>query len=237
MVTDDTQSEDDLAERLAAVEELLAEDPVAGIKALDALGLDPDDSVDRYLRAAGQWLTVGAEIAEPLLKALIVEDPSFTDAHYALGGVYEDLGEPDASARHFLAVLALDTADEQEAASEEAEAGIVTAAERALASLPVELQERLGNVAIVVESRPHWDIVADGFDPRALGMFEGPDDYAQRALQLAPMTSRIVLFAANLLISFDDPDELAEEVRVTVLHEIGHYFGLDEDDVAELGLA
>ncbi|MCA9663920.1 MAG: metallopeptidase family protein, partial [Myxococcales bacterium] len=84
--------------------------------------------------------------------------------------------------------------------------------------------------------RPHWDVVADGFDPRALGMFEGPDDFGQRILELAPMTSRIVLFTANLVASFADPEDLEEEVRVTVLHEVGHYFGLDEDGVAALGL-
>ncbi len=238
MVTDENLSEEEQAEQLAAIEEQLAEDPSAALAALDALGLDPDDSADRYLRAAAIWLTSGAEEAEPLLKALIVDDPSFADAHYALAGVYEDLGEPVLSARHLIAVLALDAAEDEEsdAIGDAEEAKIVAAAEVALASLPEELCERLGNVAVMVETRPHWDIVAEGFDPRALGMFEGPDDYGQRALEVAPMTSRIVLYTANLVVSFADPEELEEEVRVTVLHEIGHYFGLDEDGVAELGL-
>jgi len=238
VMDDETLSEEELAEKLAAIEEMLADDPDAAVEALDALGLAPEDSTDRYLRAAAIWLSNGAEEAEPLLKGLIVEDPSFADAHYALAGVYEDLGEPVLSARHMIAVLALDAAEDEEssAVGEAEEAKIVAAAEAALGSLPEELCERLGNVAVVVETRPHWDIVVDGFDPRALGMFEGPDDYGQRVLEIAPMTSRIVLYTANLVISFSDPEELEEEVRVTVLHEIGHYFGLDEDGVAELGL-
>ncbi|RPI57721.1 MAG: hypothetical protein EHM50_11480, partial [Lysobacterales bacterium] len=53
-------------------------------------------------------------------------------------------------------------------------------------------------------------------------------------LALAP--TRIVLFCSNLLVGFPDRDELAEQIEITILHEIGHFFGLDEDAVARLGL-
>jgi predicted Zn-dependent protease with MMP-like domain len=45
-----------------------------------------------------------------------------------------------------------------------------------------------------------------------------------------------VLFVNNLLADFPDDDTLREEVEITLLHEIGHYFGLDEDDMVRLGL-
>ena len=51
-----------------------------------------------------------------------------------------------------------------------------------------------------------------------------------------PAPTRIVLFWTNLLDVADDDDSLAEEVETTVLHEIAHYFGLDEEQVAALGL-
>jgi predicted Zn-dependent protease with MMP-like domain len=227
-----------LAEQLAEIEAQIAEDPAAAMAALERLGDVADSLEGRYLRATATWATTGAEAAEVLLKGLIVEDPGFADAHYALAGVYEDLEDHESMVRHFLAVLALDAADDQarELVGEAEEEQIVAAAEGALDALPEELKQRLGNVAVVVETRPHWDVVGDGFDPRALGMFEGPDDFGQRILELAPMTSRIVLFTANLVASFADPEDLEEEVRVTVLHEVGHYFGLDEDGVAALGL-
>jgi predicted Zn-dependent protease with MMP-like domain len=51
-----------------------------------------------------------------------------------------------------------------------------------------------------------------------------------------PAPTRIVLYACNLLAEFPDPVDLQEQVEITVLHEVGHYFGLDEDDMERLGL-
>jgi len=48
--------------------------------------------------------------------------------------------------------------------------------------------------------------------------------------------TRIVLFAENLALDFPDADDFEKQVRITVLHELGHYFGLDEDDMVRLGL-
>jgi predicted Zn-dependent protease with MMP-like domain len=99
------------------------------------------------------------------------------------------------------------------------------------------------DVPVALEPRPNQGLVADGFDPRALGLFEGIDDQGQRSVGdmmgergdlLRP--TRIVLFYANLLATCASGEELAKEVVVTVLHEIGHFFGLDEDGVAALGL-
>ena len=78
-------------------------------------------------------------------------------------------------------------------------------------------------------------LVREGFDPRALGLFEGHTDGDVSSVVLAP--TRIVLFYANLLAACDDADMLSEQIEVTVLHEIGHFFGLDEEGVAALGLA
>ena len=78
------------------------------------------------------------------------------------------------------------------------------------------------------------DIIADGFDPRLLGLFQGtpmPEDGA-----LAPSVTNILLFKRNLERFAEDEEHLAEEVRITVLHETAHYFGLDEDDLAAIGL-
>jgi predicted Zn-dependent protease with MMP-like domain len=105
-----------------------------------------------------------------------------------------------------------------------------------LASLPGDVGARLANVAVVVMDRPPREVVAEGFDPRAYGLFEGPTDAAEWDAPIGP--TRVVLFVANLVADFgDDDDRIAEETRTTVLHEIGHYFGLDEDEVADLGLA
>jgi len=73
-------------------------------------------------------------------------------------------------------------------------------------------------------------------DPRSLGLFEGPSDRERSLGEASDRPTRIVLYSANLLGSSDDADELRYEVEVTVRHEIGHFFGLEEDDLERLGL-
>src|SRR5581483_10836229 len=86
---------------------------------------------------------------------------------------------------------------------------------RALDSLPPAIAARLENVAIVVEEE----------DPDVLGVFR-EEPY---------LPAQIAIFRRPLQESFPDAGELQEEIRVTVLHELAHYFGMDEDQIADLG--
>jgi len=98
---------------------------------------------------------------------------------------------------------------------------------RALRSLPPELQAAVRNVEIAVEEE-HPD------DPDLFGLYEGvplPD----RGDWAGTMPDRIRIFRRPLVESFPDVRELEEEIRITVLHELGHYFGLDEDELDKLG--
>jgi predicted Zn-dependent protease with MMP-like domain len=88
----------------------------------------------------------------------------------------------------------------------------------ALAELPPELARGLQNVAIVIEEE-RTD------DPGLYGLWEA-DEY---------MPDKITIFRRPLQRSFPDEDELREEIRITVLHELAHYFGIDEDRLEELG--
>jgi predicted Zn-dependent protease with MMP-like domain len=89
---------------------------------------------------------------------------------------------------------------------------------RALDSLPPEIARRLENVAVVVEDE-HPD------DPDLFGLFQ-EEPY---------MPAKITIYRLPLEESFPDPQELEDEIRITVLHELAHYFGIDEDRIAELG--
>jgi predicted Zn-dependent protease with MMP-like domain len=91
---------------------------------------------------------------------------------------------------------------------------------RALDSLPPQLAERLRNVAVVVEDE-------DPDDPDLFGLF--------REEPYLPAT--IAIYRRPLEEAFADPDELEREIRITVLHELGHYFGLEEDELGDLGYA
>jgi len=98
---------------------------------------------------------------------------------------------------------------------------------RALDVLPPELARALENVAVVVREE-HPD------DPDLFGLYEGVplperDDWAGR------LPDQITIYRRPLEESFADPRELEDEIRKTVLHELAHLFGLDEDRIAELG--
>ena len=102
-----------------------------------------------------------------------------------------------------------------------------THVERAIASLPPELREAVQNVDISVE-----DELPE--DPDCFGLYEGVP-LPERGDWAGAMPDRIRIFRLPLVESFPDPDELEREIRITVLHELAHYFGIDEDRLEDLG--
>ena len=76
----------------------------------------------------------------------------------------------------------------------------------------------------------------DGVDPRLLGMFSGVSMPHQSTLGGASFPNVITLFQRNLEAETDDDAELQEQIRITVIHETAHYFGLSDDDLERLGL-
>jgi predicted Zn-dependent protease with MMP-like domain len=91
-------------------------------------------------------------------------------------------------------------------------------------------------VAVLIDDRPSELLVRDGVDPRLLGMFSGVSMPDQSTLGGAPFPSVINLFQRNLEGEADDDAELTEQIRITVIHETAHYFGLSDDDLERLGL-
>ena len=97
----------------------------------------------------------------------------------------------------------------------------------ALDGLPPEIAAALRNVAVVVEDE-HPD------DPDLFGLYEGIP-LPERGNDAGALPDTITIYRRPLEDSYPDPSELRDEIRITVLHELGHYFGLDEDRIAELG--
>jgi predicted Zn-dependent protease with MMP-like domain len=71
-------------------------------------------------------------------------------------------------------------------------------------------------------------------DPDCFGLYEGVP-LPERGDWAGAMPDRIRIFRLPLVESFPDPDELEREIRITVLHELAHYFGIDEDRLEDLG--
>ena len=103
-----------------------------------------------------------------------------------------------------------------------------------LDELPEQLRERARAVPVTFERVPNAGLQADGIAADTLGLFVGPD-FAEE--QSVPMPPQIILFLENLWDQAEqDEDWFLDEVATTYLHELGHYLGLDEDDLFERGL-
>jgi predicted Zn-dependent protease with MMP-like domain len=224
---------------LEEFEELFETDPETAFDLARKLQGEVSEHPDvKLARIRAVWALHGADAARSALLELTREQPDFADAHHILALVYEELGDQRGQVEESLSVLALDAAQDAAEGLDPAssEDFIVQAAEQALERLPSPFRERLQGVPILIEPRPSRALVEQGFDPRALGLFDGPIDEERAFGEANEQPTRIVLYSANLLASFPDPDELRYEVEVTVRHEIGHFFGLEEDDLERLGL-
>ena len=95
----------------------------------------------------------------------------------------------------------------------------------AIDDLPPEIAAALENVAVVIEDE-HPD------EPDLFGWYDGLGPGRDHA---GALPDRIVIYRRPLEEAFPDRQELEREIRITVLHEVGHFFGLDEDRIRELG--
>ncbi len=110
---------------------------------------------------------------------------------------------------------------------------------RVIDKLPKEFREQLRNLELVVETRPSKELLlAESLDPREdtlYGIYQGVPLPDRSALDPPLLPDKITIFAEPLLEDFPDLSELREEIRLTVLHEIAHYFGMDEEEIEDLG--
>jgi predicted Zn-dependent protease with MMP-like domain len=111
------------------------------------------------------------------------------------------------------------------------------AAERALAAIPAEFRPHLENVLVVVRPRPDRKLMREYDVPDdILGLYVGcplDEKFADQAP--ASLPDQIFIFRDNLCEMCETREELIDEIRITVLHEVGHHLGMDEDRLADLG--
>jgi predicted Zn-dependent protease with MMP-like domain len=112
-------------------------------------------------------------------------------------------------------------------------ANVVAATQR---RLPPEIRRLARDVPVHYECRPAADVIAEGFPDDILGLFAGTEQGRELA-ETNPAPPQILLYLDNLWdFAERDVDVYREETRLTYLHELGHYLGWDEDDVAAHGL-
>lgn len=109
---------------------------------------------------------------------------------------------------------------------------------KALSDLPPLFRKALDNVAVVVEGwPPDWLLDDLGIPPdeTLYGYYHGVP-LPERSITLSGfLPDKISIYRGPLEEDFPDPAELRRQIRITLLHEIGHYFGMDEEELSRLG--
>ncbi len=109
----------------------------------------------------------------------------------------------------------------------------------ALDALPDEFARRLENIAVVIEDEPEPELLRSlGLDPRRetlFGLYQGVPLHLRGNGYGGVLPDKISIYYRPLLRAYRTPDRIRAQVRTTVIHEIGHYFGLDDKTIRDLG--
>jgi predicted Zn-dependent protease with MMP-like domain len=103
--------------------------------------------------------------------------------------------------------------------------------DRALDEIPDEITALVRNVVVLVEDEPPED------EPDLLGLYDGIALTERWGDPMMELPDRIFIFRGPLLDMCDTVEQLVDEVRITVVHEVAHHFGIDDDRLHELGYA
>ena len=114
--------------------------------------------------------------------------------------------------------------------------------EEVLESLPKEFRERIHNLAVMVEDQPRLSRKSRRAEkdssgkPRrlVLGVYQGRPATQRSVFDLPTGPDRIILYQKNIEAVCSSEAEIRHEVRQTVLHELGHYFGMDEAQLKDV---
>ena len=107
----------------------------------------------------------------------------------------------------------------------------------AVAGIPAPLRERLQNVEVMVADWPSRRELRDAEVPAGytlFGLYTGIPLTERTSAYTMVLPDRITIFQGPLCEAFDDPDDLREEIRATVIHEFAHFFGLSDDDLERM---
>jgi predicted Zn-dependent protease with MMP-like domain len=216
-------------------------DPRGALAAAEAaVKLSPDDPDARLALATSRYDLCELDEAEKALAQALDREPRLPDAYWLRGRILTARGDDAGADKAIDRACALDP--ERFAPPHRiTEDDFVRVMEESLDELPETVSNYLGNVAIAVEDVPPLDrlLLSDPpLSPGSLGLYEGtPPSLAPGDDPWAHFPNQITLFRKNIELSARSEEDLHELIASTLLHEVGHYLGLDEDDLDERGLA
>ena len=177
------------------------------------------------------------EEARRILERSVAMDSDSAHAAYHLALVLERLGSQEDADALFVQANALDP-QHYTLPVEVSNTVFEAAVNEARANLPRSIREYIAHVPVLVEDYPPADLIkGENVSPQILGLFMGVPRTEAVVTSQAPDLDRVLLFKKNLEKVCRDLEELIQQIQITVRHEIGHYLGLDEDDMDRLGLA
>ena len=199
---------------------------------------DPDRIDARVAVGVSLFHLCRFQAAQAQLEMCSVDDPGSAEAWYYLGLLSLRREQRELAMRHF------ETANELleerfKVPVRIEEKDIIAIVERLVGELPAELRKALANVPIVIEKRPDEDLLFSEdppMDPLILGLFDGIPLTEMAHDVIVTKPTRIILFIENIWLVAYDRATLEDELWITLKHEIGHFLGLNEDELAERGL-
>jgi predicted Zn-dependent protease with MMP-like domain len=213
-------------------------EPRRALQALEGAERSADPALFFHLRAVALYETAQFERAREDAGRAIAVHPDLAEAHDLLSRASDHLGDHAMAVEHATEAREIDPDAFPPPLEVTAEAFDALVA-RCVEELPPEIRRHLDDVPVLVQDLPDRDVLTaeePPLSPDLLGLHVGPDLMRRSHLD-APSVHVIFLFRRNLLRTCADLEELEREVRVTVLHEVGHMVGLDEDDLDRWGLA
>lgn len=205
----------------------------------EALELAPESVEAQMERAVALFELCRFAEAKEAFEGVLEEEPEVAWAHHYLGLIAERRGE-EAEARQHLAQARELEPEEFAVPVELGEEEFDKAVEAAVAGLPEVAKRYMENVTVSVEPWPREEDLKGEqppLSPCSLGLFKGTP-VGERSVTSAAdhFPVSIVLYQRNLERFAETREGLVEQIRITVLHEVGHLLGLDEDDLWERGL-
>jgi predicted Zn-dependent protease with MMP-like domain len=197
----------------------------------------PEDALVRTYEARVRFFLGEEEEAEKLLRSAVKQDEELADAYYWLSMVVERRGRY-AEADQLLAACARLDPERFSLPYRMSRTELERDLAEVVKELPAPIAGAVGKLTMVIEDLPSRELLAgeDHIGPDILGLFIGAS-LREASVWMTPSEPNIVyLFKRNLERVATSRNELLDEARVTLIHEIGHYLGLDEDDLAERGL-
>jgi predicted Zn-dependent protease with MMP-like domain len=204
-----------------------------------AVELDAEDPEFRANLALALFASCHFDEAEREARCALEKDETLPDAHHSLALVLERFGRFDEADRAFRRAGELDP-DAFRAplrlSGRDFEAYVAAAADR----LPESFRRQLDDVVVTVEPLPSRGLLLDDpvpLDPELFGLFVGVPLTARSSFSPGgELPPRILLFQRNLERCFPQRERLIDEITRTLYHELGHYLGMDEDELEESGM-